>query len=56
MLSYYIQIFIEEAKTPLNDGKKSTMGHMWFSIYALDKNDNEVERFNAGYTQLTTKI
>ena len=56
MLSYYIQIFIEEAKTPLNDGKKSTMGHMWFRIYALDKNDNEVERFNAGYTQLTTKI
>ncbi|TQR53274.1 M23 family metallopeptidase [Campylobacter troglodytis] len=55
MLSYYIQIFIEEAGTSYvkDDGTniKSFAGHMWFRIYALDKNGNELEGFNAGYTQ-----
>ncbi|WP_233712903.1 MULTISPECIES: hypothetical protein [unclassified Helicobacter] len=37
MSSYYIQIFIEKAKAPLNNGKKSWAGHMWFKIYAFDE-------------------
>ena len=51
---YYIQIFIEKAGTPYlkenSKNDKSVFGHMWFRIYALDKYDNEIERFDAGYT------
>ncbi|WP_110558894.1 hypothetical protein [Helicobacter cinaedi] len=50
MSSYYIQIFIEEAGTPLNNGDKSRAGHMWFKIYALDEDSNIIEEKNAGYT------
>ena len=48
---HYIQIFIEEAKTPLSNGNKSKAGYMWFQLSKYDKNNKQVGKItNAGYT------
>lgn len=50
--TYYIQIFIEEAGAPLNNGGKSRAGHMWFRISKYDAYGNVIENsiIDAGYT------
>ena len=47
---YSIQIFIEEALTPLSNGSKSLAGHMWFQITEKNKDGENIETINAGYT------
>ena len=49
MSNYSIQIFIEEALTPLSNGGKSLAGHMWFQIIE-NKDGKDMEPISAGYT------